>query len=127
MSATLRITANPRRVSMVASIHAAAKVSPLLVLTGRALADLVAELGGGHDGALRFLLGLAEANSKPIGVNLPSPDGSSRTIFIAPRDWSDERLRGWIAGHHRELEATFGEVARVAPTSRRDERQDRGR
>ena len=113
MSRTMKLTADPARISMAAAIRRAAWVAPCLVLTGRALLDLAAELGGGQDGAARFLVGLAGTVGRPIGVNLPAADGSSRTAFLAPRSWTEERLAGWIAGHHAELEAEFGVVARV--------------
>ncbi len=112
MSRTLRITADATTVSMAASIRATAQAAPLFVISVRALGDLAAELRS-MDAAVTFLLELAEANTKPIGVNLPSADGASKSVFIAPRAWSDERLRGWIGGHGAELEAEFGTVTRM--------------
>ena len=113
MSRTMRVTADASKVSMAASIRAVASVAPLFVIGVRALADLAAELGS-MDAAAAFLLDVAEANNKPIGVNLPAPDGSSRTAFIAPRGWTEERLAGWTAGHHQELEDEFGQIMRVS-------------
>lgn len=49
---------------------------------------------------------------RPIAVNLPTDDGS-RTVFVAPRDWTEERLRGWVAGRHEELGAAFGPATPV--------------
>ena len=113
----LHITADPTTVSMAASIRAAAQAAPMLVLTTRALGELAHELGG-MGAAAGFLLGVAEVKNRPIGVNLAAADDSSKTVFIAPRTWTDERLRGWIDGHGAELEAEFGEVTRVrAPFS----------
>jgi len=112
MSGSLHITADPSTVSMARSIRATASVAPLFMLTVRALGNLADELGS-MDTAVTFLHELAEANNKPIGVNLPAPDGASKSVFIAPRAWSDERLQGWIGGHGAELEAEFGEVSRV--------------
>jgi hypothetical protein len=63
------------------------------------------------DAATRWLVTLAEQNGRPIGVNLPAPDGSSQTAFIAPRDWTQERLLGWVGEHRAVLKAQFGEVA----------------
>ncbi len=114
MTRTLRIIADPTTVSMAASIRATAVIAPLFVLSVRALGDLAAELGS-MDAAARHLLSVAEEVGRPIGVNLPAPDGASRSVFIAPRGWSDERLRGWIDGHGAELEAESGEVSRVGP------------
>ena len=112
MSRTLRVTADPTTVSLAASIRAMASVAPLFVISVRALGDLADELGS-MDAAATFLFELAEANNKPIGVNLPAPDGASKSVFIAPRTWTDDRLRGWIGGHGAELEAEFGEVTRM--------------
>ncbi len=52
-------------------------------------------------------------------MNLERGDGS-HTVFVAPRFWSEERLAGWIGGHHAELEDAFGAVAR-AGTERQPE------
>ena len=56
MRRTVKLTADPARVSMAAAIRAAVDAAPLLVVTGRAYRDLVAELGGGDDAAVRYLL-----------------------------------------------------------------------
>ncbi len=114
MSGTLRVTADASKVSMAASIRAMASVAPLFVIGVRALGDLADELGS-MDAAATYLVQIAESNNRPIAVNLPAPDGSSRTAFIAPRGWTEERLAGWIAGHHAELEQQFGTVSRVGP------------
>ncbi len=113
MSRTMRITADASKVSMAASIRATAQAAPLFLLTVRALADLADELGG-MDAAVAFLLGIAESNNRPVAVNLPAPDGSSRTAFLAPRHWTEERLAGWTAGRHQELEDEFGRITRVS-------------
>ncbi len=112
MTRTMRVTADASKVSMARAIRATAQAAPLFLLTVRALGDLAAELGS-MDAAVTFLLELAEANNKPIGVNLPAPDGASKSVFVAPRTWTDERLQGWIGGHGAELEAEFGEVTRM--------------
>ena len=114
MSRTLHITADPAAVSMAASIRAMASLAPLFVISVRALGALADELGS-MDAAVTFLLGVAEEVGRPIGVNLEAPDGSSRTAFIAPRGWTEERLAGWTAGHHQELEDEFGTIMRVGP------------
>ncbi len=113
MSRTLRITADPTTVSMAASIRAMASVAPLFVISVRALGDLAAELGS-MDAAAEFLLGVAEAIGRPIAVNVETGSDTSSTAFIAPRGWGEERLAGWTAGHHQELEAAFGTVLRVS-------------
>jgi len=58
--------------------------------------------------AFDLILGVAEDLGKPIGVNLPTPNGNSRSIFLATPSWSGARLAGWIAGHHEMLEQQFG-------------------
>jgi len=113
MSRSLRVTIDPRSVSPAASIRVAAAAAPLLVIGGRALADLAAELGG-MDAAGAFLLEVAEAIGHPIGLNLPTGATSLSTAFIAPRSWSRERVAGWVGGHHAELEAALGTVSHVS-------------
>ena len=107
MSRTMRITANSRRVSMADTIRAAAAAAPLVTLTAGALAGLERELGG-YDAAARWLADLAEELGRPISVNVPTGEDESSTMFLPPKDWSRERLQGWVAGHHAELEAAFG-------------------
>jgi len=34
-------------------------------------------------------------------------------VFVSPRGWTQERLAGWAAGHHAELEAMFGDATPV--------------
>ena len=108
---TARILSDPAAVRPSRAIAAAARAAayaggPLVCVTHRAYADLVAELGS-DEAAFRCLVKLAGNTRRPIAVNLPAPDGST-TVFIAPRDWTEERLAGWAAGHHEALEATFG-------------------
>jgi len=113
MSRTLRVTADPSTVSMAASIRATARAAPLFLLTVRALAELADELGG-YSAAAEFLLEIAESNNRPIAVNVETGPDTSSTAFIAPRTWTSERLAGWTAGHHAELEAEFGMISRVS-------------
>ena len=109
---TLTITVDPRATGLAASIRAAAEVSPLLCLSTRAFGDLAAELGG-YSAAAAYLLELAEEIGHPIAVNLVTVDDESSTVFVAPKNWTEERLAGWAAGHHQELEAAFGPVSHV--------------
>ena len=109
---TARVTVDAERVSVARSLAALARASardggPLVCVTGRAWADLADELGG-DDQAVRRLLTIATNTGRPICINLLTGAETSTTLFIAPRDWSDERLRGWAAGRHEELEAAFG-------------------
>jgi hypothetical protein len=106
MNRTLRLTVDSDSVSPSRSIATAARLSPLLVLTHRALADLERELGS-YEAAARHLYCVATNVGRPIGVNCPTPDGS-RTMFVPPRGWTQERLTDWVAGHHEQLEAQFG-------------------
>ena len=82
------------------------------MLTGQLMGDLAGQLGS-VDAAVRFLVDLAGEIGRPLGVNVVTGAGTSSTAFIPPRSWSEERLAGWVAGHHRELAAEFGEVTRV--------------
>src|SRR4051794_10345576 len=102
MTRTMHVKLDPTAVPSSRAIRTAAGLAPLFVLTGRALLDLERELGS-WDAAGRYLLDVAEEIGRPIGVNAPTPAGS-RTMFITPRSWSPERLRGWVAGHHEVLE-----------------------
>ena len=106
MSGTMRVAVDAGAVSVTRSIAAAVRLAPLLVITHRSLEALAAELGG-HERAARRLLAIATDADKPIGVNAPTADGS-RTAFIAPASWSRERLAGYVAAHHEEIEGMFG-------------------
>ena len=112
MSRSLKVTIDPRSVSPAASIRVAAAAAPLLVITARSFGDLAAELGS-PEAAARHLRELAEEIGHPIGVNGPTGAETSSTMFIPPRTWSAERLSGWVAGRHQELEDAFGDVSRV--------------
>jgi len=105
----MTVTADPAAVSIAAAIRSAARLAPLLIVSGRAFRDLTAELGS-PEAAAAFLLALAEDLGRPIGLNLPTGLDTSSTAFIPPRSWSAERLQGWVAGHHQELEQQFGGV-----------------
>jgi len=113
MTRTMRITADASKVSMAASIRATAKAAPLLCLTVRALGELADELGG-YSTAAAFLLEIAESNNRPIAVNIETGPDTSSTAFLAPRTWTEERLAGWTAGRHQELEDEFGRITRVS-------------
>ncbi len=98
--------------SLAAVARAAARDGgPGVCITGRAFADLAAELGG-DAAAARHLLRVATNTARPIAVNFPTAEGS-RTMFVAPRGWTEERLRGWVAGRHEEVEAALGPATPV--------------
>jgi hypothetical protein len=102
-------TAGALRVALQAA-HA-----PTVVLTGRSVALLTRELKG-YRRAVRYLVDLATATNRPIGMHAEHATGG-RTVFIPPRHWSPERLAGWIAGRHEELAAQFGEIAQIGGPS----------
>ena len=107
-----RILSDPSVVRPSRAIAAMARAGayaggPLVCVTHRAYADLVAELGS-DDAAARHLARVATNTGRPLAVNLPTGQDASTTVFIAPRDWTEERLAGWVAGHHEALEAAFG-------------------
>ena len=76
------------------------------VVSHRLYAELVAKLGS-DEAAVGFLLDLACQVGRPVLLNLPTKDGST-TVLLAPRGWSDERLRGWAGGLSEDLQAMFG-------------------
>jgi hypothetical protein len=108
---------------MHATVHAAtvgparanatmARSGALLVLTGWALNELTDELGG-PDQAVRRLLRASTNAGTPIGVNLETNHDRSSTVFMAPRCWTPERLRCWVAGQHEAIEGIFGAATPV--------------
>jgi hypothetical protein len=83
----------------------------LLLLTSRAVRELRQELHT-WERVGEWAAELATRLNRPVALNLPDRDGSSRTMVLAP-NWSHERLAGYVAGRHEELEAEFGPIARV--------------
>jgi hypothetical protein len=114
MGPPLTITADATRVSMAESIRRLVTSVPLFLLTSHALAGLVEELGSWGT-AMEFVRGLAEANNRPVAINVPTGPDASSTVFIGPASWSEGRLTGWVAGHRETLERQFGEVERIGP------------
>jgi hypothetical protein len=112
MTRSLTIGNDPAAVRPSVALAAAARAAPLLVVTHRAFADLVAELGS-FEATARHLARVATNTGRPIGINAPTPDGS-RTMFIPPKGWTRERLAGWIGGHHELLEREFGASTLIA-------------
>ena len=111
MSSSACITVDAERVSIARSLAALARTAardggPLVCVSHRAYDELADELGG-YENAARRLCRIATNTGRPLAVNLPTEDGS-RTAFISPTGWSEDRLRGWVAGHHEELEGAFG-------------------
>ena len=117
MGPPLTIQADPTKVSMAESIRRLAGCTPLFLVSHRAMRDLAAELGS-DDAAARHIADVAIATGKPILINGPTGRDRSATIAVAPPTWSEERLQGWIAGHHGILERQFGPIERVGPFPR---------
>jgi len=109
---TATVTIDAERVSPSRTLAALARASahsggPLVCVTGRMFGELERELGG-PEAVARRLFEIATATGRPIAANLPSGADTSTTVFVSPRGWSEDRLRGWAAGKRDELEAAFG-------------------
>ena len=89
-------------------IKAWMRTAPLMALTHNAMNDLAGALGGTNE-ALAFLAEQATEHNKPIAVNVQEGD-DSQTVFLSPKGWSEERLKGWVATTKPALEAEFGKV-----------------
>jgi hypothetical protein len=112
VSATARVLVDPATVPMSRTIERLAPGVPVCVVSHRALADLVRELGSERRAA-RWLARLAGKLGRPVLVNAPTGPDTSSTVALAPRGWGEERLAGWMAGHHEVLEAQLGPIVRV--------------
>jgi len=106
-SATVQIDA--ATVSPSKALAATARLAPLVVVTDRCYAEMLAELGDA-DAVVRHMARVATNVGKPLTVNLTSGTDTSTTVFIGPKHWSDERVAGWIGGHREALEAAFGDA-----------------
>jgi len=118
MTRLATLTIDAESVSVSRSLAALARASardggPLICVSHRALDDLAAELGG-YEAAAGRLLRIATQTARPICVNLPTGPETSMSVFVAPKTWSEDRLRGWAAGRHAELESVFG-AATIVP------------
>lgn len=112
MSRSLHVTVDPAEVSLAETIAEVARTGPMVCLTGRLFDDLADELGGTED-AMCHLLRVAEDVQKPVLVTFETGEGTSRTVALAPRSWTQERLQGWVAGHREAIEALFGTATPV--------------
>jgi hypothetical protein len=101
--ASLTVTIDPAKQSPSEVLKVTAGLAPLTMVTARMLVD---ELGG-QEQAGAFLAEIAEDIGRPIAVNVPTPTGS-RSMFMAPKGWSRDRLAGWVAGKRDEIEQAFG-------------------
>ena len=115
MTGTMRLAVDTDAIPAATAVREAAQAAPaLLVLTGQMLGDLAGQLGSA-DAAVRFLVDLAGEIDRPLGVNVGTGQDTLSTVFISPRGWTDQRLQGWISGHHAELAAGFGDIVRMGP------------
>ena len=112
--ATLRVTADPTRVSMAESIARLSRSTPLFVVLPAAFRDLSRELGS-EDAAAERLVEIARSNDRPLLVNFPTGGGRSSSVAVSPPWWSEDRLLGWLGGHHAVLEAELGPIERIGP------------
>ena len=103
---TMHVTIDPTAISPAKALAAAARSGLLVIVTDRAFRDLADEFGG-VEATWRHVQRVANRSNRPVGANLLTADGS-RTCFVAPKGWTQERLRGWVAGHHEAIEAAFG-------------------
>ena len=110
MTSALRLVADGSIRSMIEA--ALSTRVPLGALTYRAYLQLVDECGD-YERAVTWLAEQAERFQKPILLNLEHADGNSTTITIPPKDWSEERLLGWIGGYADVLEAEFGAIGSI--------------
>jgi hypothetical protein len=114
MTHAARVLVDPLEIPPTDALRSLVDCAPLVVISGRAMADLAEELGG-YEAAARHLADLSNETGRPLAVNVPLPDGQSRTCFVAPASWTQEKLRGFIGGHHELLEREFGDISRVYP------------
>jgi hypothetical protein len=82
---------------------------PLVVLSHRIVAQLERECGSSEKLAA-WMLKLVARRRRPLGLHNPATD---QTIFYAPPDWSSEKLAGYLATFHEELEGQFGRIERI--------------
>lgn len=56
---------------------------------------------------------LATVANRPVLFNVEFMDDTARTFAIAPPGWTSEKLAGYIAARHIELEEVFGPIERI--------------
>src|SRR4051794_19035992 len=78
----------------------------LVVLSHRMVAQLEAECGSSEKLAA-WMMKLVARRRRPLGLHSPATD---QTIFYAPPDWTQEKLAGYLAVYHEELESQFGTI-----------------
>jgi len=110
MSHALSLTIDTAALKPTAVLGRVARAGAAVGLTHRMLRDLEQDLGG-YKRACKWLIALATETNRPITINLPTGSDTSTTVAIAPKSWSEDKLRGWIGGMHEELEEMFGPAA----------------
>jgi hypothetical protein len=105
--------AEPGAAGLMLREMATAESVRMVAVTHRAWSHLRRDCGGDKRAA-QWLASLATEAGKVVAVNFELKDGGSRTMFLAPKDWSEEKLRGYIGGLGEEVEAIFGPVAGVS-------------
>ncbi len=111
----LHVTVDTQAHTPTELIGAVARMGVPVVLTARMLLDLSEELDG-YEAATAWLIGLATETGQPAAVNVPDGPDHTVTVLLAPRGWTDEKLKGWAGGMHEELEEMFG-PATIRPWS----------
>jgi hypothetical protein len=105
MSNAMKVTWDQMTTEIFSSLM---DVAPQVGLGYNAVRDLKVELGS-EEAVLRYLASEATKHQKPVYLNVPEGSGS-RTLFIAPEGWSDDRLKGWVATAVPGLESMIGPV-----------------
>lgn len=96
-------------------VRAMTRTTPLLILRQGMVADLENELGGA-EAVARFLIALAGEIGHPVALNDGgAPTDPSRTVFIAPTTWSEQRTLRWVEQHRADLDAAFGPFVWLKP------------
>jgi hypothetical protein len=115
MAGTLNIRTRLRPTDSPSEVYAAmAAVIPpetLLSFGGGILRELRQELHT-WERVAEWAADLARRLNRPVLLNFPGPNDTSRTIALAP-GWSQEKLSGYLAARHVELEAAYGEIERI--------------
>jgi hypothetical protein len=116
VSRILRLRTRLRPCDSPSEIYAAmAAIVPadvLLVFGAGIVRELRQELRS-IDAVGAWAVDLATRLRRPVMLNMPDRDGGSHTLTLSPPGWSQERLSGYIAGRHQELEEAFGPIERI--------------
>lgn len=116
MSRTLHVCTNLRASDSPSRVYAELAVqmpANVLIALGPGIARELRQELHSWKRVAEWAADLAIRLDRPLLLNFPDRDGSSRSIVLAP-NWSKERLAGWIAGRHAEIEAAFGPIGKVA-------------